>query len=245
MSVKRSISFNFLFALLLGLGVVLGFDQLDVSALSSPVCLALVLMGISLRQTPAFVTLISLVYFLLVTYSALYFLHHSNPFHVPLSIRLFGLVQREGVFAVVCAMAIYMAFYRAISDQMLADVRTTVSKLPVPVVISDAEGFITYTNESLNDSLEYLPHDLVGKKYVDFFMPTVPEGKAMRRYVELFGSASNSVHEIDLMPFGSTVPMLARLTCHGTGSKRSLITVLQPPDSTLRELFESDTGTAG
>jgi len=133
-----------------------------------------------------------------------------------------------------------LSFYRTSSERLLADVRNTLSKLPVPVVVSDANGVIVYTNEFLNETLKYLPPDLKGKRYTDFFMPAVPEGKAMRRYIELFGVDANSVHEIDIIPFGSSVPMLARLTCHGSGSKRTMITVLQPPDTTLRRVFGSD-----
>ena len=237
---KASFFLKFLLALILGLAVIFGFDRLDVSSLSAPLCLAIVLMGISLRQTPVLVVAVSFIYVLLITYSAVYLLYHSNRPHLPFPYPLFGLIQRVGLFVVVCAMAIYMSFHRTTSEHLLADVRNTLSKLPVPVVVSDAEGVIIYTNEFLKESVKYLPPDLTGKRYTDFFMPAVPEGRAMRRYIELFGAEANSVHEIDIMPFGGSAPMLARLTCHGIGSKRTLITVLQPPDSTLRRVFASD-----
>jgi PAS domain-containing protein len=229
-----------LLALILGLVVIFVFERLDVSSLSAPLCLAIALMAISLRQSPLLVVTISLVYTLLAACSAFYFLYNSNHPHLPFPYPVFALVQGVGAFAVVCAMAIYMSFYRTTSQQLLADVRNTLSKLPVPVVVSDASGLIIYTNESLNAFLQYLPPDLTGKKYTDFFMPAVHESKAMRRYLELFGVETNSVHEIDILPFGTSVPMLARLTCHGAGSKRTMITVLQPPDSTLRRVFKSD-----
>jgi hypothetical protein len=238
--VKYSLLLKFFSALILGLAVILVFDYLDVSALSAPFCLAIVLMGASLRQKPSLVVAISLVYILLIGYSAFYLFYHSNHPRLPFPYPIFSLIQRMGVFIVLCAMAIYMSVYRTTSEQTLADVRTTLSKLPVPVVVSDASGFIIYTNESLNASLQYLPRDLTGKRYTDFFMPAVQEGSAMRRYIELFGAEANSVHEIDIMPLGGSVPLLARLTCHGAGSKRTLITVLQPPDSTLMRVWAGD-----
>lgn len=227
-----------LLALILGLVVIFVFDRLDVSSLSAPLCLAIALMAISLRQRPLLVVMISLVYTLLVTYSAFCFLY-NHP-HLPFPYPVFALVHGVGAFAVVCAMAIYMSFYRTTSQRLLTDVRNTLSKLPVPVVVSDASGLIIYTNESLNAFLQYLPPNLTGKKYTDFFMPAVHERKAMRRYLELFNVEANSVHEVDILPFGRSVPMLARLTCHGIGSKRIMVTVLQPPDSTLRRVFKSD-----
>jgi PAS domain-containing protein len=231
---------KFFLALILGLVMIYVFDRLDVSAFSYPVCLSIVLMGISLRQSPSLVAAVSLVYILLVTYSSLYFLYHSNPYHVPFPNRVFGLVQREGVFIVVCAMATYISFYRAAAEHTLADLEKTLSKIPVPVVISDVGGYIIYANHSLKVSLKNLPADLIGRKYVDFFLPGMPEREAILYYSELFYAGAVSAQEIDMVPFGSLVPMLARFICHDTGSNRTLITVLQLPDSTLRPVLPSD-----
>jgi hypothetical protein len=233
---ERFFFLKFLLALILGLMVTYVFDLLDVSALSAPLCLAIVLMVVSLRQSPSLVVAISLVYILLVTYSAFYLLYHSNRPHLPFPYSAFGLVQRLGVFIVVCAMAIYMSFYRSTTEQLLADVRNTLSKLPIPVVMSDARGFIIYTNESLNASLKYLPPDLTGRKYIDVFMPDVHEASAWRSYKKLFGDEGDNIHQIEVTPVGGSAPLLARLTCHGTGARRTLVTVLQPPDSTLRSV---------
>jgi len=238
--VKRSLFLKFFLALILGLVVIFVLDRLDVSTVSAPLCLAIVLMGISLRQSPSLVVAVSFAYILLVMYSAFYFLNYSSHPHLPFPYPVFALVQRVGLFVVVCAMAIYMSVYRVTSEQTLADVRNTLSKLPVPVVISDPRGLIIYTNESLNASLTYLPPDLTGKRYIDFFMPAVHEGNAWRHYIKLFGDEGDRVHEIEIIPLGGSVPMLARLTCHGSGAQRTLVTVLQPPDSTLRQVWAGD-----
>jgi len=121
---------------------------------------------------------------------------------------------------------------------MLADLEKTFSKIPVPVIMSDGAGFITYANDSLRTSFKYMPQDLIGKRYTDFLMPGIAEGKAMRYYIEIFGDDTNQPKEIDLVPFGETVPNSARIICHGDGYKRSLITVLQPQDSTLKPVFQ-------
>jgi len=229
---------KFAIALILGLVMLYVFDRLNVSALSYPVCLSIVIMGISLRQNPAIVVAISVLYIVLVTFSSVYFLYHSNPYHVPFQIRLFGLVQREGVFIVVCSMAIYMSLYRLASEQMIADLERTFSKIPVPVIISNGAGFITYANQSLKASFKSLPEDIIGKRYTDFFMPGIAEGKAMRFYIELFGDETDQPKEIDLVPLGETAPVFSRIICHGDGYKRSLITVLQPQDGTLRPVLK-------
>jgi len=238
--VKRSLFFKFFAALILGLVVISVLDRLDVSTVSAPLCLGIVLMGASLRQSPSLVVAISLAYILLVTYSAFYFFYYSTHPRLPFPYPVFALVQRVGLFVVVCAMAIYMSVYRATSEQTLADVRNTLSKLPVPVVISDPRGLIIYTNESLNASLQYLPPDLTGKRYMDFFMPAVQEGNAWRHYIKIFGDEGDKVHEMEITPLGGTIPMVARLTCHGTGAQRTLVTVLHPPESSLKPAWVGD-----
>jgi len=221
---KRSFGVKFTLALLLGLALLCLLDNLDVSALSYPVCLSIVIMGISLRQHPSLVIAVSIAYAILVTCSAFYFLYHSNPFHVPFTYRLFGLVQREGVFIVVCAMAINMSIYRLASEQSLAELEKTLDKLPIPVVISNEADVIIYSNH-------------VGKKYTDFILPGMEEGRKMLFYIQLFGDDLSRSTEIDIVPFGETTPMLARVICHTNGVNRNLITVLQPADSTLRPVF--------
>jgi PAS domain-containing protein len=197
-------------------------------------------MGLSLRQSPTFVVAIGFAYLLLVTVSSIYFLTYYNPYHVPLSNRLFGAIQREGVFVVVISMAVYLSSYRTATERALSDLRNTLSNLPVPVVVSDAAGLIIYANEALFRFFKHIPQDIVGKNYTDFFMIGISYSKAMRRYITLFETGTNTLSDIDIMPFGETVPILARLSCHGVGSNRTLITAFQPPDSTLREVFDGD-----
>jgi hypothetical protein len=234
---NRSFYLKFLLALFLGLALLYLLDCLDVTPISYPVCLSIVLMGISLRQKPSLVVAVSVVYAVLVTYSEFYFLLHSNPFHVPFSYRLFALVQREGVFIVVCAMAINISFYRIASEQTLSDLEKTLDKIPIPVVISNEADVITYANECLRVTFKHLPADLIGQKYTDYFLPGMEQGRKMLFYLQLFGDDLSSFTEIDIVPFGETVPMLARVICHTNGLKRNLITVLQPADSTLRPVF--------
>jgi PAS domain S-box-containing protein len=99
------------------------------------------------------------------------------------------------------------------------------SKLPAPVIISDATGSIVYANEALSTIFKQKAAKLTGKRYVDFLMTDIQEGKAMRYYIELFSDEANSVHELEIKPFDSEDKIKTRLTCLGTGSNRVMITV--------------------
>ncbi len=91
------------------------------------------------------------------------------------------------------------------------------AKLPAPVVISDAAGYIIYANEALCSGFKQKSTELTGKRYVDYLMTDIQEGKAMRYYIELFGAEANSIHDVEIKPFDSQSTLKARLTCLGTG----------------------------
>jgi PAS domain-containing protein len=212
--------------IVLGLITTFVIDPLDPSTISTPFLLGIVLMGLSLRQSPALVAAASVIYVVLSTYALVdahqYFATHvyANPH------PYFWLFQRLGLFLVVCGLAIYLAYYRTGSQKILAHVQNILAKLPAPVVISDAAGYIIYANEALCSAFNQKTAELTGKRYVDFLMTDIQEGKAMRYYIELFGAEANSIHDVEIKPFDSQTTMKARLTCLGSGPNRVMITVL-------------------
>ncbi len=211
--------------LFLGWLVVFIIDPLDPSTLSTPFCLGLILMGLSLRQSAPLVVSACAIYSIFTAYALISFNRvysatvHVNPH------PYFWLFQREGLFLVLCAMAIYLAYYRTAAERTRSHLQDILSNLPAPVVISDATGFIIYANETLRKVFKPTSK-IVGKRYVEAFMGDIQEGKAMRYYIEVFSGHDKGIHEIGVRPFGGAMPMTARITCLGTGPSRVMITVL-------------------
>jgi PAS domain-containing protein len=219
--------------LILGFVVVFVIDPLDPSTVSTPFLLGIILMGLSLRQSTLLVVASSLIYSALTIFALIQFHQYVTAQGHISPHPIFWLFQRIGLFLVVCSMAIYLAYYRTATERTSNHLQGILSKLPAPVVISDATGYIVYGNEALSTIFKVESAKLTGKRYVDFLMPDIQEGKAMRYYIELFGEESNSVHELEIKPFDSETKIKARLTCLGTGSNRVLITVfnvLEPSD---------------
>jgi len=225
MSIKLSF-FSKLFGLLfIGYVVVYFIDPLDPSTISTPFLLGIILMGLSLRQSTSLVAASSLIYSVL-TVEALILFHNASVASGHTSPHpYFWLFQRTGLFLVVCSMAIYLAHYRTAAERTRNHLQDILSKLPAPVVISDATGSIVYANEALSTIFKQQAAKLTGKRYIDFFMTDIQEGKAMRYYIELFGDEANSVHELEIKPFDSENRIKTRLTCLGTGPNRVMITV--------------------
>jgi PAS domain-containing protein len=207
----------------LGLVVVFIIDPLDKSTVSTPFLLGIILTALSLRQSIELVVATSLFYAALTVYELLLFIEFVAANVHPVQHPYFWLFQRAGLFFVVCALAIYLAHYRTSTQRILVHIQDILAKLPTPVVISDASGFIIYANEAIGKIFKRKASQLTGLRYVDFLMSDIQEGKATRYYIEIFGDKTNEVHELEVRPMGNE-KMKARLSCLGTGTNRVLIT---------------------
>ena len=234
---KRSLLFQVLGIVCIGWVVVFLIDPLDPTTASTPFLLGIVLMALSLRQSTALVVVSCVVYSIFTVYALVHFLDFVT-FHIhTVPHPYFWMFQRIGLFLVVCGMAIYLAYYRTDTSQVLSNVQNILAKLPGPVVISDAAGYIVYVNDALCAIYQKKAADLTGKRYVDLFMHDIDEGKAMRYYIELFGAESDNVHELELKPFDSATKIKARLTCLGSRSNRVVITLLANSEQAIQDVF--------
>jgi PAS domain-containing protein len=215
---------------ILGLAIVVGVivafvvDPLDRTTLSTPFCLGLLLLALSIRQAPWVVVTSCVVFCALDIYAMFDFMKHAP--HSPIH-PLFWFYQRFGLFAVVCLMSIYLSYFRDQMQGTLDQTKEILSKLPAPVVISDAAGYVTYVNDYLCTFLNQPSSQLVGKRYVDLFMTDIQDGKAMRYYIELFADPSPN-HEMKLRTSAAPAPLVATVACLGSGAHRNMITVIQP-----------------
>ncbi len=223
---KLSPVVTFALSILLALFAIFVVDPLDPSTLSTPFLLGIILMWLALRQDAWVVLCIAIAYCLLDFYATDWFLGvASKTNYVPHP--LFWFYQRFGLFLVVATMSVYLSFHREEAARNLNHVQTVLGKMPAPMLISDATGFITYVNEAFCTFFGKPAAELLGKRYVDLLMSETQEGKAMRYYIELFGDTSDSVHEVELRVAINNLSTKGYVICLGQGSKRSMITVFQ------------------
>src|SRR5208282_1636116 len=114
----------------LALSVVFVIDPLDPSTFSTPFCLGMILMWLSLRQKAWVVLLITVCFCALDFYATIWFLgnfRHATPH------PWFWFFQRFGLFLVVCVMSVYLSYHREESDRNLEHIQTILSKLPAQV----------------------------------------------------------------------------------------------------------------
>jgi PAS domain-containing protein len=225
-----------------GLVVVFVIDPLDPSTISTPFCLGIIMMGISLRQSMSLVTTASMIYSLMTVF-ALIRAHEYYVIHIHSTAHpYFWMFQRMGLFLVLCGLSMYLAYYRTATERTRIYLQDILGNLPAPVVISDATGIISYANEALCVAFKKSSAEIIGRRYVDHFMGHIQEGKAMRYYIEVFSGHDKDIHEIGLQPFNSPTPMTARLICVGVGPSRAMITLLSNPEETAQDASFANPG---
>jgi PAS domain-containing protein len=223
---------KFFGALIVGLLTVFVIDPLDPSTVSTPFCLGIILMALSLRQSTSLVVAVSLAYSVLAIFALIRF-HQYYTVHIHASPHpYFWLFQRVGLFFVLCGLSIYLAHYRTDTERILTRLRTILGKLPAPVILSDASGNIIYANDAVTPVLHRAPSELIGKSYFNFFLSEAMKGKSIRAYFELFEADTNGVYEIEVGPPTSESKMNAQIICLGREQNRVMITVLQKIDKT-------------
>jgi hypothetical protein len=141
----------------------------------------------------------------------------------------FWLFQRMGLFLVLSALSVYLAYYRTGTEQVLRRLRTVLGKLPVPVMLSNATGEVLYANDAVTLLLTESDKNIAGGSYFDFIHIEDTKGKSIRSYFAIFEGDSNGVYFVEISPFGAKNKMNAQITCLGVGVNRMLITVLQNP----------------
>jgi PAS domain-containing protein len=221
---------------LVGVAVTFVLDPLDPTTVSTPFCLGIILMALSLRQSTSLVVALSLFYSFLTIYALIRFHQNFIATGHTTAHPYFWLFQRIGLFLVVCSMATYLAYYRTATERTLTHLQDILGKLPAPVVISDSTGVVIYTNDALNSVFKRAHTDVIGQRYIELFMADIQEGKAMRYYIEIFNRHAQGVHEIGVRPFSGAILMTARLICVGAGQSRVMVTLLSDREETPLEV---------
>lgn len=238
---KTSIVPKFVITLAAGLVTIFVIDPLDPTTVSAPFCLGIILMALSLRQSTSLVVAVSGLYGILTVYALI----ESHRYHEAHSYvgphPYFWLFQRMGLFIVLCGMAIYLAYFRTDTERTLTRLRTILSKLPAPVILSDASGHIVYASDAVTPDLHQNPSPVIGRSYSDIVMTEKMKGDAIRSYSELFEAETNGIYQVEISPFGPANKMNAQIICLGTGRNRTMVTVLQNSEETSIGLVSPET----
>lgn len=209
---------------MLAVAAILLIDSLVAHVTITPILLALLLIGLALIFRPAYVV----TYALLTTFADVFALRYMQPFDAGSQHEWLTLLTRIVSYTLGCLMAVLISLYRCRSKTSLQQTFEIVTKVPIPIIVSDAAGYITMANDAAARFMDRAPEELLGQRYVHFFGTDADEGKAMRAYIEFFENPAKTASTVRLIIRTEPAATLdARVICVGDSDDRSMITLLE------------------
>ena len=126
------------------------------------------------------------------------------------------------------SMAIAISLYRTSLNRSYRQVITVLEKIPVPIIVSDESGTITFLNEQASDLLGVSIQDAPGHSYFSFLANQSEKGKSIQRYLQIFDSNDDEglKQRIHLRRHPNKL-MSGILMGLGRGSDRRIVTVIR------------------
>lgn len=125
--------------------------------------------------------------------------------------------------------AVMLSIYRQTAGQAQTLNAEILNSMTVPLVTSDAMGFITFANTQALALLKASDKRIIGEKWTKLMMANQDEGSATRFYLSLFANTADGVKSAQLyLMTAPDQPVRASMACFGEGKDRILMTTLWP-----------------
>lgn len=203
--------------------VILFIDWHVERVVLTPALAALFLLVFSFFIRPKQMIVMAMVLLFAVFISLCFLPPHPPAYDSVFWLQLF---IRCGGFTATCLMALFVSIHRLRSVRLLSEIVVILNKMPLPVLVSDAAGYIIYVNDEATGFMGCTKESLLGKRYVKLFMGNKDEGQGMRFYIQFFEKTGLNAERVLLTAGKNHLQIEARLICLGEGDRRQLITVL-------------------
>jgi len=140
--------------------------------------------------------------------------------------NLFILVRLAG-FVISSAVAVLFSLFRQKAFYAQELTAAILSSLPIPVLITDATGVVSMSNQEMQRRLNMRQSQVFGKTWASLVMAMQDEGQATRTYIEIFAKSSTTGVDVPLRLAGNpSKDVPGRLLCIGKGERRLMVTVV-------------------
>lgn len=148
-------------------------------------------------------------------------------------------VVRFASFLAAATGALMLSIYRQRAGHARALNASILTNMTVPLITSDAMGFVTFANARALQLLKVSDERIIGDKWTKLMMADTDQGNATRFYLNLFegkGAGQSAALKLSSQP-GQSVR--ARFVCLGQNQDRILLTTLED-ETTSAEAPTSD-----
>jgi PAS domain-containing protein len=125
-------------------------------------------------------------------------------------------------------MAIAISIYRGSLNRSYQQVITVLEKMPVPIIVSDESGTITFINDQASELLGVSIQEAPGHSYFSFLANQSSKGQSIQRYLQIFDSDDDKGLKlrINLRRHPNKL-MSGTLMGLGRGNQRRIVTVIR------------------
>jgi PAS domain S-box-containing protein len=128
---------------------------------------------------------------------------------------------------VTLVMAIVISFYRDSLQRSYNQVITVLEKIPVPIIVSDESGTITFINDRASELLGIACDNAPGHSYFSFLANKSEKGKNIQRYLQIFDSDNDESLKLRIQLRRHPDKLMSGLLMGlGRGNQRRLVTVI-------------------
>lgn len=186
---ERQASHQFALDQIIALGLLAGMVicEHQIQTTVSPLISMVGLIFFAQRMQPPFIALWGLVY----SACAFFFLANSHMDDLLTVYIRFGTLLMGGLGAFLISMEKSRMKERSIQTIHILE------KLPMPVIVSDGEGFVLFMNEHALKLLELEPDQVCGASYF-MFMAGNQKGQTIQKYLEFVDSGKEVMHDVIL-----------------------------------------------
>ena len=151
---------------------------------------------------------------------------------------------RFASFAAAAIGALMLSIYRQKAGRSRALNTSILTNMPLPLITSDAMGFVTFANDRALQLLKVSEERIIGDKWTDLLMAGVDQGSATRFYLDLFqtkDASQSALLSLSSRPEKST---RANFFCIGQDQDRILLTTLESQEAPYTAHHLSTSGPA-
>ena len=210
-----------------GLTIVTAVFILDLGANTlavTPFFCAITLLALAFVLRPLEIAGTSLLMSVLLSLSLIYLQQFRNG---DPHIEWIRVLLRLGSFAAATVLAMLFSRYRLYSARMTDQTFEVLSRMPAPVIVSDAYGQIRFANNAAIQLLSKDSRNLRGVSYTRLLLTESEEGSADRIYRKVF-EESASKHRSITLSHGAGMQLSAHTASIGERENRLMVTLVAP-----------------
>ena len=173
----------------------------------SPSLLTIALAIFAFFLSPYAVSMWAIIFFVPIVFS-LWFVPNNGVYETPTFV-----VLRSAAYVTVAWIAVALSRYRIGSEERLRGLLSLFDSLKTPIVVSDSDGHVTFTNRAWCDLLGRIPTEIEEANFYSVFTEPDQRGRGIETYLKMFDLPMSKTIVTTIQPPGGSPSAQRKATC--------------------------------